>query len=205
VADSTETPEVTVASITAQLSAQEKAIQAASAAGDFDEVNRIVLDRAPLLAKRSRLVKDENKGAIEQGIEALKGAVGTIVSGSKLPDLTGEAITKIAFYIEDGQTYIYVNQKSLKRPGTRAPRAASSGLSNDDKVFRMVDGKREDSTVGAVVESYASDEVKAGSPFQKKAFATLFPKVSEDMDDDAFTVDPGTPAAPAAPATAPAA
>ena len=64
--------EITVAGLDAELGIQETAIKAALDSGNMDEVNRIVMERAPILAKRARLVLTENKVAIAAETDEFK-------------------------------------------------------------------------------------------------------------------------------------
>ncbi len=191
--------EVTVASIDAELAEQIVAIEAAMP-DNMDEVNRLVMLRAPLLAKKARLVLTENKVAIAAETDSFKAAIAELVASSTLSDAIGEPITKFSVFIEEGVTYLNINPKNLKRLPAKRGAVAKTGVDSEDKVFRVINGEREELSIGAMVQTYASDEVKATSVWEKGAWSTLYPKVNDDLGPLAFTLVPS-----AAPANAPAA
>ena len=183
--------EITVASLDSELSAQYEAILAASKANppQMDEVNRLIMERAPLLAKRAKLLLTENKHRIEAETDALRDAIADVLASSELASITGVPITKISFFSKDenGEMELNINPKSLKRKGARQPKE-KDGLSVTDKVFRHVDGQREESTVGDVVKTHASNELKGTNAYDNGSYSVLFPKVNEDLGDQSFSL-----------------
>lgn len=180
----------TLAEVVAELSLQEEAIKAAALAADMDTVNRLAMERVPLLVEKARLALVENKDLVASETEALKDAIAEAVANSKLgKNDVGEVIEKLSFFIEDGETYLLLNPKKLKRlPTPRKPKAKGTGLNNSDPVFRIVDGQREETTVGEAVQAYASDEVKATGAFSRGSWTTLLPKVNEDLGEAKFSL-----------------
>jgi len=176
--------------IVARLSLQEDAIKAAALLPDMDTVNRIAMERVPLLVEKARLMLVENKDLVESETEALKDAIAEAVANSQLGhNDVGEVIEKLSFFIEDGETYLLLNPKKLKRlPTPRAPKAQNTGLSNSDPVFRIVDGQREETTVGEAVQAYASAELKKTGAFSRGSWTTLLPKVNEDLGEAKFSL-----------------
>ena len=192
--DIVETQE-TVASITAKI--KEAEIQLGAVVGDnfdMDAITRIVNEViAPLKVRKARLILVENKEQINVALDALRDMISETISASGLAELLGENIEKISWFNEEGETYLNVNPKNLRRlPKTRAKKEAvkevNTGLSEADEVFRVVDGQREDMTVGEAVQKFASPEVKDTSVWDKKAWSTLFPKVNEDLGELKFTL-----------------
>ena len=191
--DIVETQE-TVASITAKI--KEAEIQLGAVVGDnfdMDAITRIVNEViAPLKVRKARLILVENKEQINVALDALRDMISETISASGLAELLGENIEKISWFNEEGETYLNVNPKNLRRlPKPRAKQAVkeqNTGLSEADKVFRVVDGQREDMTVGEAVQKFASPEVKETSVWDKKAWSTLFPKVNEDLGELKFTL-----------------
>ena len=179
-----------LAEVVAKLSLQEEAIKAAALAADMDTVNRLAMERVPLLVEKARLALVENKDLVESETDALKDAIADAVANSKLgQNDIGEVIEKLSFFIEDGETYLLLNPKKLKRlPTPRKPKAKGTGLNNSDSVFRIVDGQREETTVGEAVQAYASDEVKATGAFSRGSWTTLLPKVNEDLGEAKFSL-----------------
>lgn len=181
----------TLAEVVAELSLQEEAIKAAALAADMDTVNRLAMERVPLLVEKTRLALEENKDLVASETEALKDAIAEAVANSKLgQNDVGEVIEKLSFFIEDGETYLLLNPKKLKRlPTPRAPKAnKNGGLSDSDPVFRIVDGQREETTVGEAVQAYASDELKRTGAFSRGSWTTLLPKVNEDLGEAKFSL-----------------
>lgn len=189
--------EITVAGLDAELGIQETAIKAALDSGNMDEVNRIVMERAPILAKRARLVLTENKVAIAAETDEFKAAITALVESSSLSESLGEPITKFSVFFENGVTYLSINPKNLKRLPAKRGAVAKTGVDSEDLVFRVINGEREELTIGAMVQTYASDEVKATSVWEKGAWSTLYPKVNDDLGPLAFTLA-ATANAPAA-------
>ena len=193
-ADFEETQE-TVASISVKIKEAEKQLEAVVGENfDIDAITRIVNETiAPLQARKARLILVENKEQINIALEGLRDMISDVISSSGLADLIGEPIEKISWFNEEGKAYLNVNPKNLRRlPKPRAKKEAvkevNTGLSEADEVFRVVDGQREDMTVGEAVQKFASPEVKATSVWDKKAWSTLFPKVNEDLGEQKFTL-----------------
>ena len=143
-----------------------------------------------LSSQINKLQKDVQKGTAEANKGKIAAAEATmfsqfsaIVDNSGLKDLLGEDITNIIWYRtkgEDNQPVTGVRINAKRKPPAKG--GTRSGTKASVIMTRKVNGKPEDLSVKAIVETYADDKVRALSLFEKKAWSSLFTRVNDALD-----------------------
>ena len=186
----TQTPmERADAAISTAMSIMEQ-MKAAGEANNLEDMVKLAGELTKAQESATKLRKEAMGAEIAQAEHVLVAGITALIGNADWKRMTGEDITTLVFYQEegvDGQPPVFaiqVNPKTKTRrkgPGTGNRKGTRASVEMNR--INPDTGEVETLTVKEVVQTYASDKIRGQALYAKSAWSLLFTKVNGELPE----------------------